>query len=85
MKNVEAIKALISVAFSDGNHLETSWSDVMKCISQLEAAQNNVFNLKNLNNNHAMMDGHPEETSGKKYLRYYSVRHMSENSYYIRT
>ena len=64
-KNVGAIKALISVAFSDGNHLETSWLDVMKCISQLEAAQNNVSGLKNLNNNHAIIDGHSEETSGQ--------------------
>ena len=39
-KNVESIKTLISVAFSDGNYLEGSWLDVMKCISQLEVAQN---------------------------------------------
>jgi len=39
-KNVESIKTLISVAFSDGNYLEGSWHDVMKCISQLEVAQN---------------------------------------------
>lgn len=68
MKNVEAIKALISVAYSDGNHLESSWLDVMKCISQLEAAQNNVSGLKNLNNNHTLIDGHPEEPSGKNFL-----------------
>ena len=64
MKNVEAIKGLISVAYSDGNHLETSWLDVMKCISQLEAAQNNVFGLKNLNNNNTSMLENPEDTSG---------------------
>ena len=68
MKNVEAIKALISVAYSDGNHLETSWLDMMKCISQLEAAQtNHVFGLnKNLNNSHTIVnDGYSEhETSG---------------------
>ena len=38
-KNVDAIKTLISVAHTDGNYLETSWLDVMKCISQLEYAQ----------------------------------------------
>ena len=68
MKNVEAIKALISVAYSDGNHLESSWLDMMKCISQLEAAQtNHVFGLnKNLNNSHTIVnDGYSEhETSG---------------------
>lgn len=39
-KNIDTIKALISVAYSDGNHLETSWLDIIKCISQLEVAQN---------------------------------------------
>jgi brefeldin A-inhibited guanine nucleotide-exchange protein len=38
-KNVEAIKTLVSVAYTDGNYLETSWYDVLKCISQLEFAQ----------------------------------------------
>ncbi len=38
-KNIEAIKALVSVAHTDGNYLETSWLDVLKCISQLEFAQ----------------------------------------------
>ena len=37
-KNIEAVKALISVAYTDGNYLETSWLDVMKCISQLDLA-----------------------------------------------
>ena len=61
-KNIEAIKGLISVAYSDGNHLETSWLDVMKCISQLEAAQNSVSGLKNLSNNH-IIDGVEETPS----------------------
>lgn len=56
-KNIEAIKGLISVAYSDGNHLETSWLDVMKCISQLEAAQNNVSGLRNFNNSSNILDG----------------------------
>ena len=57
-KNIEAIKGLISVAYSDGNHLETSWLDVMKCISQLEAAQNSVSGLRNFNNSStSILDG----------------------------
>ncbi len=67
MKNVEAIKALIAVAYSDGNHLEDSWLDMMKCISLLEAAQTNrVFDLnKNLNNSSIVNnDGYSEENSG---------------------
>ena len=74
MKNVEAIKALISVAYSEGNHLETSWLDMMKCISQLEAAQtNNVFGLnKNLNNSNTLVnnDGYAEENSGIFYFHF---------------
>eukprot|EP00095_Tigriopus_kingsejongensis_P004290 maker-scaffold722_size106786-snap-gene-0.21 protein:Tk04290 transcript:maker-scaffold722_size106786-snap-gene-0.21-mRNA-1 annotation:"GF14256" len=38
-KNIEAIKTLISVAHTDGNYLQHSWLDIMKCISQLEYAQ----------------------------------------------
>ena len=74
MKNVEAIKALISVAYSDGNHLETSWLDMMKCISQLEAAQtNHVFGLnKNLNNSHTIVnDGYSEHETSGNYDYYY--------------
>jgi hypothetical protein len=38
-KNIAAIKILITVAIDDGNHLDTNWHDVLKCISQLELAQ----------------------------------------------
>lgn len=38
-KNIETIKTLITVAYTDGNYLGTSWLDIMKCISQLELAQ----------------------------------------------
>ena len=38
-KNIDTIKALISVAYTDGNYLGSSWVDVMKCISQLEVRQ----------------------------------------------
>ena len=37
-KNIDTIKALISVAYTDGNYLGSSWVDVMKCISQLEVS-----------------------------------------------
>ncbi len=54
-KNVNAIKALISVAFSDGNHLETSWLEIMKCISQLDVAQNISSITKNNTMNNSSM------------------------------
>ena len=38
-KNIDTIKALISVANSDGNYLGHSWLDILRCISQLELAQ----------------------------------------------
>jgi len=38
-KNIETIKTLITVAYTDGNYLGSSWLDIIKCISQLELAQ----------------------------------------------
>ncbi|KAF5393632.1 hypothetical protein D9757_000052 [Collybiopsis confluens] len=38
-KNMEAIKALLDVAVTDGNHLRGSWHDVLTCVSQLEHMQ----------------------------------------------
>ncbi|KAF8536221.1 hypothetical protein BDD12DRAFT_851957 [Trichophaea hybrida] len=38
-KNVEALKALLDVAQTEGNMLKTSWRDVLTCISQLERFQ----------------------------------------------
>ena len=38
-KNVEALKALLEVAQTDGNALKSSWSDVLTCISQLDRFQ----------------------------------------------
>ncbi|KDN50294.1 hypothetical protein RSAG8_01630, partial [Rhizoctonia solani AG-8 WAC10335] len=35
-ENIEAIKALLDVAVSDGNHLRGSWHEVLTCVSQLE-------------------------------------------------
>lgn len=37
-KNVDSIRALISVAQTDGNYLGSSWLDILRCISQLESA-----------------------------------------------
>jgi brefeldin A-inhibited guanine nucleotide-exchange protein len=38
-KNIEAIKALIEIAYTEGNYLNESWNDVLHCISQLERLQ----------------------------------------------
>ncbi|KAF7527561.1 hypothetical protein PCG10_002524 [Penicillium crustosum] len=38
-KNVEALKALLDVAFTEGNHLQGSWRDVLTCVSQLDRLQ----------------------------------------------
>ncbi|PCH41516.1 Sec7-domain-containing protein [Wolfiporia cocos MD-104 SS10] len=38
-KNMEAIKALLDVAVTEGNHLRTSWREVLTCVSQLEHMQ----------------------------------------------
>jgi len=39
IKNMEAIKALLDVAVTDGNHLKGSWKEVLTCVSQLERMQ----------------------------------------------
>jgi brefeldin A-inhibited guanine nucleotide-exchange protein len=38
-KNMEAIKALLDVALSEGDHLKGSWREVLMCVSQLEHMQ----------------------------------------------
>ena len=38
-KNVEALKALLEVAHTEGNMLKSSWRDVLTCISQLDRFQ----------------------------------------------
>ncbi|KAH8105009.1 Sec7-domain-containing protein [Phellopilus nigrolimitatus] len=38
-KNMEAIKALLDIAVSEGNHLRGSWHEVLTCVSQLERMQ----------------------------------------------
>jgi brefeldin A-inhibited guanine nucleotide-exchange protein len=38
-KNVEALKALIEVAYTEGNLLKESWRDILTCISQLDRFQ----------------------------------------------
>jgi brefeldin A-inhibited guanine nucleotide-exchange protein len=38
-KNMEAIKALLDIAVSEGNHLRSSWHEVLTCVSQLERMQ----------------------------------------------
>nr|XP_009862113.1 brefeldin A-inhibited guanine nucleotide-exchange protein 1 isoform X1 [Ciona intestinalis] len=39
LKNIEAIKTLISIAYTDGNYLQESWHEILKCISHLELLQ----------------------------------------------
>ena len=38
-KNMEAIKCLLDVAVTEGNHLKGSWHEVLTCVSQLEHMQ----------------------------------------------
>jgi len=38
-KNVEALRALLDVAYTEGNLLKESWRDVLTCISQLDRFQ----------------------------------------------
>ncbi|PSN71395.1 hypothetical protein BS50DRAFT_546726 [Corynespora cassiicola Philippines] len=38
-KNVEALKVLIEVAYTEGNLLRESWRDILTCISQLDRFQ----------------------------------------------
>ncbi|EMD40859.1 hypothetical protein CERSUDRAFT_131198 [Gelatoporia subvermispora B] len=38
-KNMEAIKALLDIAVTDGNNLKGSWREILSCVSQLEHMQ----------------------------------------------
>ncbi|KAI0040939.1 hypothetical protein FA95DRAFT_1683526 [Auriscalpium vulgare] len=38
-KNMEAIKALLDIAVTEGNNLKGSWREVLSCVSQLEHMQ----------------------------------------------
>ncbi|KAL4818407.1 hypothetical protein BDW67DRAFT_157912 [Aspergillus spinulosporus] len=38
-KNVEAVKILLDVALSEGNHLKSSWREILTCVSQLDRLQ----------------------------------------------
>lgn len=38
-KNIEAIKALLGIALTEGNSLKSSWREVLTCVSQLERFQ----------------------------------------------
>ncbi|VDK79873.1 unnamed protein product [Litomosoides sigmodontis] len=49
-KNIESIKLLLTVGEEDGNCLDESWIDVLKCISQLELAQMIGTGVKASNN-----------------------------------
>ena len=38
-KNMDAIKTLLDIAVTEGNHLKSSWHEVLTCVSQLERMQ----------------------------------------------
>ncbi|KAB8076753.1 hypothetical protein BDV29DRAFT_77409 [Aspergillus leporis] len=38
-KNVEALKALLDVALTEGNYLKGSWREILTCVSQLDRLQ----------------------------------------------
>ncbi|KAM5447265.1 guanine nucleotide exchange protein for ADP-robosylation factor [Microsporum audouinii] len=38
-KNVEALKVLLDVAITEGDHLQSSWREILTCISQLDRFQ----------------------------------------------
>lgn len=44
-KNIEAIKALISISVKEGNYLGDSWHDSLQCISQLARVQTHAQGL----------------------------------------
>ncbi|KAK9033896.1 hypothetical protein V6N11_050077 [Hibiscus sabdariffa] len=38
-KNVDAVKAIISIAIEDGNHLQEAWDHILTCLSRIEHLQ----------------------------------------------
>ncbi|KAL4301738.1 hypothetical protein GQ457_10G019250 [Hibiscus cannabinus] len=38
-KNVDAVKAIISMAIEDGNHLQEAWEHILTCLSRIERLQ----------------------------------------------
>ncbi|XWS68375.1 hypothetical protein CRYUN_Cryun04dG0084600 [Craigia yunnanensis] len=38
-KNVDAVKAIISIAIEDGNHLQEAWEHILMCLSRIEHLQ----------------------------------------------
>ena len=44
-KNVEVIKTLCAVAYTDGNYLQGSWVDVSTCMTLVPLANTVVVNL----------------------------------------
>ncbi|KAG9144559.1 hypothetical protein Leryth_010773 [Lithospermum erythrorhizon] len=38
-KNVDAVKAIISIAIEDGNHLQEAWEHILTCLSRFEHLQ----------------------------------------------
>ncbi|RID77374.1 hypothetical protein BRARA_A00294 [Brassica rapa] len=38
-KNIDAVKAIITIAIEDGNHLQGSWEHILTCLSRIEHLQ----------------------------------------------
>ncbi|KAL4384627.1 hypothetical protein GQ457_15G011890 [Hibiscus cannabinus] len=38
-KNVDAVKAILSIAIEDGNHLQEAWEHILTCLSRIEHLQ----------------------------------------------
>ncbi|WVR06225.1 hypothetical protein IAU60_003255 [Kwoniella sp. DSM 27419] len=67
-KNVEAIKALLDVAVTDGNHLKASWKEVLVCVSQLERMQliSSGMDVPDLNRTTSVADRRKSSVAAKK-------------------
>lgn len=44
-KAVECVKAILDVAYTDGNWLDAGWLDVLRCVSHVEKCVNSKVNI----------------------------------------
>lgn len=38
-KNIDVVKAIISIAIEDGDHLKEAWEHILRCLSRIEHLQ----------------------------------------------
>ncbi|XP_065062368.1 brefeldin A-inhibited guanine nucleotide-exchange protein 2-like isoform X1 [Rhopilema esculentum] len=62
-KNIDTIKTLITVAYTDGNNLGHSWFEILQCISHLELLQLIGTGVKARNIGSTMSHQHPSTGS----------------------